>query len=83
MGRESTIGFSFRVYSFLPPSSQVSKLANGVTVASVENNSVNSNVAVLVRAGSRVESYEQRGLTHLMRNSAFLVRKSKTQVDVV
>ena len=44
-----------------------------MTVASLENNSSCCNVDVLVKAGSRVESYEQRGITHLLRNSAYLV----------
>lgn len=52
---------------------QVTRLTNGVTVASVENHSFLSNVAVFVRAGSRYETYNQTGLTHLLRNCAFLV----------
>ena len=53
--------------------SQVTRLANGVTVASVENHSFLSNVSLFVRAGSRYETYSQSGLTHLLRNCAFLV----------
>lgn len=53
--------------------SQVTKLGNGVTVASIENGSFLSNIGVFVRAGSRYETYGQIGLTHLLRSCAFLV----------
>ena len=45
-------------------------------MASLENYSHYSNVSVFVKAGSRYETYNQRGLTHLLRNCAFLVRVS-------
>ena len=52
---------------------QVAKLSNGVTVASLETHSFSSTLSVYVRAGSRYETYPQQGLTHLLRNTAFLV----------
>lgn len=66
---------SGRSYTLL--SDQVSKLANGVTVASVEARAATTHVSVFVKAGSRYESYERQGLTHLLRNCAFLVSSSK------
>ena len=62
------------LFSLLADPLQVSKLGNSITVASLESPSVASNVSVFVRAGSRYETYPQTGLTHLLRNSAFLVR---------
>lgn len=51
---------------------QVSKV-KGYTVASLENYSTLSNVSVFMRAGSRYETYDTLGLTHLLRRCAFLV----------
>ena len=51
---------------------KVSKV-NGFTVASLENYSFLSGISVFMRAGSRYETYDQQGLTHLLRNCAFLV----------
>ena len=47
---------------------QVSKLSNGVTVASLEHYNVTSKVGVFIRAGSRYEGYSHRGVTHLLRH---------------
>ncbi len=44
-------------------------------MASLENYSSFSNVSVFTRAGSRYETYDEQGLTHLLRNCAFLVSK--------
>lgn len=52
---------------------QVTKLANGVTVASQDKCSPFSNVSVYVRGGSRVETYSQQGLSHFMSVCAPLV----------
>jgi len=48
---------------------------NGYTVASLDNHAAVADVAVYVKAGSRYESYDQRGVTHLLRNCAFFVSK--------
>ena len=52
---------------------QVTKLSNGVTVASLETHSFSSTLSVYVRAGSRFETYSQQGLSHLLKKAAFLV----------
>ncbi|CAF3714833.1 unnamed protein product [Adineta steineri] len=45
----------------------VTKLANGLTVASLENNSPVFRVAAVVQAGAKYEPYESRGVTTLLR----------------
>ncbi|XP_064405800.1 cytochrome b-c1 complex subunit 2, mitochondrial-like [Halichondria panicea] len=57
---------------------KISKLSNGVTVASLENHSPLSNISVYVRAGSRFEKYNQLGVTHLLREHAFLSTDKRT-----
>ena len=61
---------------------KVSKLTNGVTVASVETSSVTTHVSVFVKAGSRYEGYERQGLSHLLRNCAFLATNDRTAFRV-
>jgi len=51
---------------------QVTKLANGTVVASLENNSPVTRLAVAFNAGSRFESYDNQGVTHCIRNFADL-----------
>jgi len=57
---------------------QVTKLPNGVQVASCEHNGAISKVAVGVRGGTRYESAEMRGICHLMNNAMFLLNNKKT-----
>ncbi len=57
---------------FLIDTHQVSKV-NGYTVASLENHAAVASVSVYINAGSRFESYEQQGVTHVLRNAAFYV----------
>jgi hypothetical protein len=45
----------------------VTKLSNGLVVASVENNSPVFRVAAVVQAGAKYEPYESRGVTTLLR----------------
>ena len=52
---------------------QVTKLSNGVTVASLETHSFASTLSVYVRAGSRFETYSRQGFSHLLKKAAFLV----------
>lgn len=54
-----------------PEDVKVSKV-NGYMVASLENHSTLSSVSVFMRAGSRYESYDKLGVTHLLRKCAFL-----------
>jgi len=51
-------------------------------VASLENYSHHSNVSVFVKAGSRYETYNQRGLTHLLRNCAFLASGERSAFSI-
>jgi len=57
---------------------KTTSLENGVLVASVENQSPLSRVAIAVRAGSRYESAENRGVTHLLRSVAGLSNAETT-----
>ncbi|XP_043281143.1 cytochrome b-c1 complex subunit 2, mitochondrial [Venturia canescens] len=52
--------------------SDVQVLGNKVTVAAVENNSPIAQVSVVIRAGSRNETYDTQGINHLLRLSAGL-----------
>ena len=51
----------------------MSKLSNGLTVASVENHSPISRIGLLVNAGSRYESTANQGISHCLRSYAHLV----------
>lgn len=52
---------------------QVSKLPNGLVIASLENYSPLSNIGVFVKAGSRYETVENQGVSHVLRLAANLV----------
>ena len=54
-------------------SAQVTKLSNGLVVASMENNSPVFRVAAVVQAGAKHEPYESRGVTTLLRVFSNLV----------
>lgn len=58
------------IFSFLL---QVSKLPNGLVIASLENYSPVSSVGVFVKAGSRYETVENQGVSHVLRLAANLV----------
>uniref|UniRef100_A0A8C4GVZ9 Ubiquinol-cytochrome c reductase core protein 2a n=1 Tax=Dicentrarchus labrax TaxID=13489 RepID=A0A8C4GVZ9_DICLA len=59
----------------LPQSVQVSKLPNGLVIASLENYSPVSSVGVFVKAGSRYETVENQGVSHVLRLAANLTTK--------
>lgn len=60
----------------LPPQNvQVSKLPNGLVIASLENNSPLSSVGVFLKAGSRYETVENQGVSHVLRLAANLTTK--------
>ncbi|XP_004071490.1 cytochrome b-c1 complex subunit 2, mitochondrial [Oryzias latipes] len=60
----------------LPPQDvQVSKLPNGLVIASIENYSPVSSVGVFVKAGSRYETAENQGVSHVLRLAANLTTK--------
>jgi len=54
------------------------KLLNGVLVASIENHSPNTKIGVFLRAGSRYETSENLGITHVLRNSLGLSTRTST-----
>uniref|UniRef100_A0A673VYV8 Ubiquinol-cytochrome c reductase core protein 2a n=1 Tax=Salmo trutta TaxID=8032 RepID=A0A673VYV8_SALTR len=57
----------------LPPQSvQMSKLPNGLVIASLENYSPVSSVGVFVKAGTRYETVENQGVSHVLRLAANL-----------
>ncbi|CAI9726289.1 cytochrome b-c1 complex subunit 2, mitochondrial-like isoform X1 [Octopus vulgaris] len=64
--------------SSLQPATKVSKLGNGITVASLENYSPISHVSIVVKAGSRYESGDNLGISHLLRNMAGMGTKEST-----
>lgn len=59
-------------YNF-PLLPQVSKLPNGMVIASLENYSPMSSVGVFVKGGSRFESVDNLGVSHVLRLAANLV----------
>ncbi|XP_008284792.1 ubiquinol-cytochrome c reductase core protein 2a [Stegastes partitus] len=60
----------------LPPQNvQVSKLPNGLVIASLENYSPLSRVGLFVKAGSRYETTQNRGVSHVLRLAANLTTK--------
>ncbi|CAH1277368.1 cytochrome b-c1 complex subunit 2, mitochondrial-like [Branchiostoma lanceolatum] len=54
---------------------KISKLSNGMVVASLENNSPVSRVALYIKAGSRYETLQNLGVSHALRLSANLSTK--------
>lgn len=65
-----------------PEGLKVSTLKNGVTVASIETNGPTTSLGVVVRAGSRNETYENSGVAQMLRISAGLATKSKTAFGI-
>jgi len=65
---ESTRSFGVPQKVNLPKESiNITKLPNGLVVASLENNSPVFRVAAVVQAGAKYEPYESRGVTTLLR----------------
>ncbi|XP_066545235.1 cytochrome b-c1 complex subunit 2, mitochondrial isoform X2 [Amia ocellicauda] len=61
--------------SLHPQDVQVTKLPNGLVIASLENFSPSSKVGVFVKAGSRYETVDSLGVTHLLRLASNLTTK--------
>lgn len=60
----------------LPPQSvQVSKLSNGLVIATLENYSPLSSIGLFVKAGSRHEAVDSPGVAHVLRLAANLTTK--------
>ncbi|XP_061566923.1 cytochrome b-c1 complex subunit 2, mitochondrial [Cololabis saira] len=67
----------------LPPQNvQVSKLPNGLVIASLENYSPLSSVGVFVKAGSRYEAVENHGVSHVLRLAANLTTKGASAFKI-
>jgi len=58
-------------------------LENGVKVISVDGDSTTSQVSVFVQAGSRYEDASNLGITHVLRNAAFLTNQHKSTLGMV
>jgi len=61
---------------------QTSKAGNGVTVVSCNSGSPVTTIGVLVKAGSRNETYDSLGSAHAFKNSIGLATKSHTAFGV-
>ncbi|KAL2101043.1 hypothetical protein ACEWY4_002804 [Coilia grayii] len=60
---------------FQPQDVQISKLPSGMLVATLENYSPTSKIGVFVKAGSRYETPDNLGLTHVLRLAGNLTTK--------
>jgi ubiquinol-cytochrome c reductase core subunit 2 len=69
--------------SFPAQEPKVSRLPSGVTVASVENYSPVARIAVFYNAGSRCESGDNLGVTHVLRNAVNLSTQNQTNFGIV
>uniref|UniRef100_A0A3B3ZD71 Ubiquinol-cytochrome c reductase core protein 2a n=1 Tax=Periophthalmus magnuspinnatus TaxID=409849 RepID=A0A3B3ZD71_9GOBI len=61
---------------------QVSKLPNGLVIASLENHSPMSSVGLFVKAGSRHETVENPGVAHVLRLAANLTTKGSSAFKI-
>lgn len=67
----------------LPPQKvQISKLPNGLVIASLENYSPMSTVGLFVKAGSRHETVDSPGLAHVLRLAANLTTKGASAFKI-
>uniref|UniRef100_A0A1A8ITM0 Ubiquinol-cytochrome c reductase core protein IIa n=1 Tax=Nothobranchius kuhntae TaxID=321403 RepID=A0A1A8ITM0_NOTKU len=71
-----------RTAPFPPQNVQVSKLPNGLVIASLENYSPLSSVGVFVKAGSRFETSENLGVSHVLRLAANLTTKGASAFKI-
>ncbi|XP_064616899.1 cytochrome b-c1 complex subunit 2, mitochondrial-like [Liolophura sinensis] len=62
---------------------KITKLPNGVLVASVENYSPLSRVSVVVNAGSRFEDGDNLGVTHCLRVAASLSTRNSSSFKII
>ncbi|KAJ7305850.1 hypothetical protein JRQ81_010216 [Phrynocephalus forsythii] len=58
-----------------PQDLEITKLANGLVIASLENYSPVSRIGVFVKAGSRYETHDNLGTSHLLRLTSNLTTK--------
>merc|ERR1712025_912070 len=57
---------------------KVSTLSNGLTIASIENHSPVTTLGVVIKAGSRNETYDSAGVSHALRVASGLATKKNT-----
>ncbi|RXM36321.1 Cytochrome b-c1 complex subunit 2, mitochondrial [Acipenser ruthenus] len=73
---EPLSGFKAPPCASRPPQDvHITKLPNGLVIASLENYSPSSKIGLFVRAGSRYENVGNLGVTHLLRLAANLTTK--------
>ncbi|XP_019939174.2 cytochrome b-c1 complex subunit 2, mitochondrial isoform X1 [Paralichthys olivaceus] len=60
----------------------VTKLSSGLVIASLENYSPASKIGVVVKAGCRYETPENRGVTHLLRLASSLTTKGASAFKI-
>uniref|UniRef100_T2MH24 Cytochrome b-c1 complex subunit 2,mitochondrial n=1 Tax=Hydra vulgaris TaxID=6087 RepID=T2MH24_HYDVU len=68
------------------PSSQevkISKLENGIRVASIDNGGSVSKLAISLQSGSRYESVTNQGISQLVKNAAFMANKDRSALRTV
>ncbi|XP_037546702.1 cytochrome b-c1 complex subunit 2, mitochondrial [Nematolebias whitei] len=70
------------VTGFQPQDVQVTKLLNGLVIASLENYSPASKIGVFVKAGSRYETHNNLGVTHLLRLASSLTTKGASAFKI-
>jgi len=66
----------------IPQAPQVTKLPNGITVASIENYSPVARVAVVAKAGSRFEDGDNLGVSHCLRVASGLSTSGSTAFKI-
>ncbi|XP_040919524.1 cytochrome b-c1 complex subunit 2, mitochondrial isoform X2 [Toxotes jaculatrix] len=80
---EPLTGLKSSTATTVPPQNvQVSKLPNGLVIASLENYSPLSSVGVFVKAGSRYETLENQGVSHVLRLAANLTTKGASAFKI-
>ena len=62
---------------------RITKLDNGLRVASIENGSPVSQVGIIVNAGSRIESRKELGITHFLRVATNMSTQNMSDLGVV
>merc|ERR1712170_104697 len=66
-----------------PEGIQVSKLPNGLVVASLDNNKPVSTLGVVVKAGSKNETHDNLGASHVLRVMAGMGTKNHSSFGIV
>jgi len=67
----------------LEPTVRVSTLSNGLKVGTIDAGGAITSLALCLKGGSRAESLGKLGITHLLRNAAFLTNAGKSTVNMV